>query len=357
MVGRAPLINKMNKQSPENYFRYLQNQATLARQQLDSPLEIDYRLLNKRVRFRYTAPILLERFAPPLAHRKITQEGDADLIVDVWDSYTSGIPFQRPYLVQDKKQRVPYLNTDDFSAMYHQLDHGLTILNRRTGHAIWAMLDYRLIKSHVNNHLFQMWSVDQGALLVHSACVSKDDNAILLVGSSGSGKSTTALVCLASGLQFLGEDYCFVHMNSQHPCAESLDNTAKLTEWSAKHLPELLAHTRFPADAENEKTILSLYPAFQNQIIPTSQLSAIVIPQITHQPNTAWKPASSALALKTMAPSTIYQMSETSHQFHFKAMVRLARQLPAYELLLGTDINQVAPAIASLIENTRKTHE
>ena len=50
----------------------------------------------------------------------------------------------------------------------------------------------------------------QGLAPLHSACVGYDGRGVLLMGATGSGKSTVALHCLLRGLDFLSEDAVFV---------------------------------------------------------------------------------------------------------------------------------------------------
>jgi hypothetical protein len=50
----------------------------------------------------------------------------------------------------------------------------------------------------------------QGLVPLHAACVGLGRRGVLLMGSSGAGKSTVALQCLLNGLDFLAEDGVFV---------------------------------------------------------------------------------------------------------------------------------------------------
>jgi hypothetical protein len=54
----------------------------------------------------------------------------------------------------------------------------------------------------------------QGLAPLHAACVGRDGRGVLLMGASGSGKSTVALHCLLRGLDFLSEDAVFVQPSS-----------------------------------------------------------------------------------------------------------------------------------------------
>ncbi len=53
-------------------------------------------------------------------------------------------------------------------------------------------------------------SLERGAIMVHSACVSNGKEGFIIVGSGGAGKTTTALTLISKGLQFLGDDLIFV---------------------------------------------------------------------------------------------------------------------------------------------------
>jgi hypothetical protein len=53
----------------------------------------------------------------------------------------------------------------------------------------------------------------QGLVPLHAACVGRGGRGILLLGASGSGKSTVSLHCLLEGLDFLAEDSVLIDPN------------------------------------------------------------------------------------------------------------------------------------------------
>ncbi len=65
---------------------------------------------------------------------------------------------------------------------------------------------YELIEFAV----FSLASRSQGLVSLHAACVGRAGRGILLVGSSGAGKSTVTLHCLLQGFDILSEDSVFV---------------------------------------------------------------------------------------------------------------------------------------------------
>ena len=48
---------------------------------------------------------------------------------------------------------------------------------------------------------------------LHAACVGAKGNGVLLMGASGTGKSTLSLHALAGGMQLLSEDSAFVALD------------------------------------------------------------------------------------------------------------------------------------------------
>jgi hypothetical protein len=65
---------------------------------------------------------------------------------------------------------------------------------------------YELIEFAV----FTLASRVQQLVPLHAACVGRRGRGVLLMGESGSGKSTVSLLCLLAGFEFLSEDSVFV---------------------------------------------------------------------------------------------------------------------------------------------------
>jgi hypothetical protein len=60
------------------------------------------------------------------------------------------------------------------------------------------------------------------------------------------------------------------------------------------------------------------------------------------------KPASPAAGLAALAPSTIFQLPGAGKEA-FQAMGQLVRQVPCYQLNLGTDIGEIPEVILELL--------
>ena len=67
----------------------------------------------------------------------------------------------------------------------------------------------------------------------------KQHGGVLLAGKGGSGKSTTALTCLNSELQYVSDDYCVV-VAQPSPFAYNLYCTAKVRADNTHRVPHLM---------------------------------------------------------------------------------------------------------------------
>ena len=76
--------------------------------------------------------------------------------------------------------------------------------------------------------ILNWWMGSHGKQMVHAAAVGTSEGGVLLVGKSGSGKSSTALACLDSKLLYAGDDHCFVETKPK-PYAHSIFCSGKLS--------------------------------------------------------------------------------------------------------------------------------
>ncbi len=77
---------------------------------------------------------------------------------------------------------------------------------------------YHLRYEFIEFAIFTLAARVQNLIPLHAACVGRADRGVLLMGASGSGKSTVSLHSLLHGLDFLAEDAVFV-------CADTLQAT------------------------------------------------------------------------------------------------------------------------------------
>ena len=134
------------------------------------------------------------------------------------------LPFENVY--KELPSIICYMD-GDFSGRVHDRyvtvygKYGLVILsdlNKRTVYVgvragLWSDKSFYLIRSEINKHLLRF------AFLVgvplHASCVINDKNdAILIIGSHGSGKSTFAKFMMDSGFKLINDDTVLYNMEN-----------------------------------------------------------------------------------------------------------------------------------------------
>jgi hypothetical protein len=185
---------------------------------------------------------------------------------------------------------------------------------------------------------------------VHAAAVAHSGRAVMLSGTTGSGKSTASLALLLGGWSFLGDDLVFLRSTSDDP-------------------PELLA---FPDDIDASKNTLRFFPTLGSPAdwpklagYPKHQLSpdavragatvASAIPAVLLLPRVGdgdaheLEPVSPDELLLELIPNVI--LTETvAAQHQLDLLARLTREAPAFRLTLGRRLDSLPALLRELVE-------
>lgn len=192
--------------------------------------------------------------------------------------------------------------------------------------------------------IFHHLAQAQGWSLVHSASVGLNDKGILLIGAGGSGKTTTALSAAFAGFSYLGDDY--VLLNPLKKSILSLYQSGKFRWDSVQILKDLEALAVNPRSDKKGFFFLTDTPAKLAKSLP---FSGIVIPRINGGETTSYRRIPSTKALLFLSASTIFQMPG-SGKTTLQTIKKAIRQVPAYEMELGTNPNEINARLIELIK-------
>jgi hypothetical protein len=193
------------------------------------------------------------------------------------------------------------------------------------------------------------WSETVGLQMVHAAAVGTPEaGAVLLGGPSGSGKSTTALFALRSDrLQVLGDDYVLVDPDADGtPEVFSLYTTAKIHEPDQGRVPHIRAEV--VGRQEGDKLVAHLLEPYRDRLAERLPLRAVLLPRVTPDGPTI-TPATTAEAVRRLAPSTVFQFPGADHRRVLAALVRIVGRVPCFDFALGPDPAATTPAIETLL--------
>ena len=333
-------------------------------------VESDFVIAGRRLRLRAVNGDLLRRLSRAFGHLRTSSPGEPELTIHLWDSSTKSTPpppvpdvssEQAPgafFYYSDERVRVGYqLGTSGDArvlAVYpHAPTPALSVLALERGEAWYWVDDARRIpyweEATPVRFLLDWWLRDQGVQETHAGSVGTPDGGVLVVGRSGSGKSTTALSALQSTLGYAGDDYVAVALEPT-PWVHSLYSSGKLMADHVARLPFLVPALANGSELEREKAVVYVHEYWPENVVAGFPLRAILVSRVTRGlRKTRVTPVSSAVGLAALAPSTVFQM-HTRGQDSLARMRQLVQAVPSYVLDLGSDMASTPRAISSLLD-------
>jgi hypothetical protein len=305
-------------------------------------------LADRPLDLRFAAPELGERFRPALVSREVDDGPAPDFTLGCWDRVATGIaPPPPPWSNDDflPRGRIRGLTEGTVRATYEMWSRILYLYDRDRRVAIMHAADASMVPRWVDRAPFRTlltwWAADTGLALLHASSVATDAGAVAIAGASGSGKSTTALACLAAGMQIIGDDACLVDPDPT-PRAFSVYGRAKLEPDAAEKLPQLAA---LAVDRHAEQVLLD--PG--DLLAASAPLRAILVPHVTGERETRVVPLPPADALHVLVPSSMLEGGGIGGGT-LQTMGRLVRALPCFRLELGHDLDGVVATVRATLE-------
>jgi hypothetical protein len=305
------------------------------------------------IEVRASGAAILDWLAPAFGHALAPADAPVPGAVElhIWDQAATGVPPPAPFWGSAgwaNRGELPALQIDGVVAAYHEDAGYLAAFDPGRRRAwIWvrdvAALPRYERAAPLRGPLTWLFA-DAGAQFAHAGAVATPHGAALLAGRGGSGKSTTAIVCAAAGLGYLGDDYVAIADSGERPWAHSIYATAKLTETSFALLPHLRPLADGPATPRDKAVLGLMGTALEARLTPSAPIGAIVLPRVTQACESRWEPATAAQALIALAPTTLFQLPGAGGDA-LARLARLTRRVPVFTLHLGQDMDGVAPVL------------
>ncbi len=188
------------------------------------------------------------------------------------------------------------------------------------------------------------WLATRGWFDLHAAALVREETGLLLVGGSGTGKSTATLALASAGWNFLSDDA--VLLADETPVRVlSFREPFNVDPCLALHYPEIAVHLAGPPDPETGKRFLDLVRALPGRHAPACVPRSIFFTAISDRPGTRIEPISSVDALaRLVAQSPSLAFRGDVARAHLDVLRRLVAQVSCFELAAGRDVRD-APAI------------
>jgi hypothetical protein len=311
------------------------------------------RLAGRALHVRFVAPQLDARFSPTLAHLVDTRDVDppVDLRVGFWDRSLTDVAVPPPPWGLDDylpEARIRGHLDGRIRATFDATARILSLYDRDAREAVVHVADSATVPDWMDRAPFRTiltwWAADRGFVLLHASAVAWGDGAVVLAGGTGAGKSTTALACLAAGLDLLGDDACLVGLDPA-PRVWSVYKRAKLEPDAALWLPSLdaLAVERRPDQTHIDPGVHHRREA---------PLLAVLLPRVTGATTTRATPMKRTEAMGVLAATTLLEGGAMAREA-LATLTALARDVPCLRLELGRELDGVADTVRTVIEEHR----
>ncbi len=349
--ARGTENNSAAGEAAAGFFKNVRDAFFAAEKNAGGPLIRRYTVGGYAVWIRFAGGALAPLLTPALEHLAAPGNPElADLTIGVWDSESTNTPMpRRPWGAADiiargdilgyKNERIDLALSADTGAM--------SLLDARENLGVFWIRSAASVPTYERGaplrSILHWWMRRHGRLLIHAGAVGCGGKGVLLVGKGGSGKSTSALVSMLKGWNYLSDDYCLLAAEGT-PRVYSLYNSAKLTADHLRNFPALGAGVSNPAELADEKALIYVQNHMPDRMISELPVHMILLPRVTGLPETRLRPASPSDALRALAPSSLFQLPGTGRD-EFLVLGNFVKRMPCYHLELGTNLDAIPETI------------
>ncbi|MBC8040475.1 MAG: hypothetical protein H7Y06_08035 [Opitutaceae bacterium] len=341
---------------PESFFREAESVVRCIVSTASTTSEFCFSIDGLVIRCRFHDLALVEKIRPAFEHLTLTTPlSSADLTVHLWTEHPGlpSVPPAHPLMMETARKHLLRLCSDArFKAFDEDWLGSRTWIDLDASEAFYcvrncATLPYyetaaplrALLNAFLNRHRRQ---------LVHASAVGDSRGGLLLVGEGGSGKSSTALLCLDSPLFHLADDWCVIAPGSS-PRIASAYNSAKLRPDNLHRFPALAARIHNHDKLDEEKATLFLHRHFPEKLLSACPARALLLPTVTGEKTTRVERVAGTHAWRAMVSCTLAQIPGADRD-SIALMSAFSARLPAYRLLLGRDLPAIPGVLSGLLD-------
>ncbi|MBN8598226.1 MAG: hypothetical protein J0L78_11185 [Planctomycetes bacterium] len=307
-----------------------------------------------RIKLNFASEALAAQLTQALEHVR-SEPGDAELEVGIWEGRDSAPPPLPDSWMQARyfpRGRLPGMEHPDLRLVVLPGATSVSLLDLSSNRGWYCAADAAKVafweSASPLRSLLHAWLSARNVFLLHAAAIGTDNGALLLVGKSGSGKSTTALLGLSAGMSYLGDDFCLAEISRGRPIVHACYSSAKVCNDALPRFRGLHARLGNPDRPPDEKAVFFLNGTHDAQLPQSLPLRAILLPHVAVDQPVRLQPVSPGHALTALSPSTIMQLPDADRRdlaFH----AALSKAIPAYRLSLNRDDAAVLAAIKDFL--------
>lgn len=338
------------------FFQEVYKQTKSAFEQRGVALSVTISLCGLKVRLNFASATFAPKFLDAIAHLKILDINQADYCVQIWSEDETGIPMPSNFRSYEEIQfrgDIPSLSSDAVKTAYFTHSRTLNTIDLNEKVAVVCAKSFEEIPAfEVACPLRAVfsWILQANQMtFMHVAAVGNQNQAILIGGDSGVGKSTTAMSCLQFGMDYLGDDVCAISLQDNLPQVFSVYSSAKVMTKAIKQFSfltpyqvNLFTHAGTPL----EKQVYFLEK--MNQMTNAKRIiKAIVMPSF-ETPSAMLKSFPLGRAARILSASTS-SLIPGSNALYLSQAAQLTRSVPVLQLNLSVDFEKNYRCIEGLL--------
>ena len=195
--------------------------------------------------------------------------------------------------------------------------------------------------------LIHWWSEGEAFQFVHGAAISLPGTevGILMPGTGGSGKSTTALFALEKGFGYLGDDYVIVEPGDS-PTIHAAYSSAKVDDTTLARHPWLRGNVEVWGNG-SDKHVAMLGDLVRISPV-TASLARIVLPRVARTEKSTLCEADSSQCLQAIAPTTVTHLPLGTAGI-LRKIYAACNGVATSRLELGTDLTDLGRSLDRIL--------
>jgi hypothetical protein len=194
--------------------------------------------------------------------------------------------------------------------------------------------------------LLRWWSEATPHLMLHAAAVGNEQGGVLIGGTPGAGKSSTALACIGDKLQLVGDDMVLIGPDG---VAHSLHATLRLRPDMIDRFGPSPWFGNSWSDWRNKPSQIVPDESLQH-LTRSTRPKAIVLPRLELGAKAEFSRVSSARAMRVMTPVTV-----TNHYMdparQLQKLSNVLQHLPCYEFSIVEDLRVIRESFETFLED------
>ncbi len=315
----------------------------------DSVVETAYRVAGHPVRVRVAGAQLAADLDKALCHLRAEAGTAPALSIEIWNDAEVGPVPWAPW-PEDADTNGTVSVSDDDRFVLTQRPSSVMLLDRQGSRIVGCVRRrdrlFQDERARPFHRLISIWLDDRDIQFIHAGLVARGEKGLLLVGKSGSGKTTASIACFLGGFTYLSDDYVALEATAKDNfVGHSLYATCLVDR--VYRFPALASIAHAPNHGFETKHSVYLADHQAGRFATGIRLAAVVLLKVVDRPDTVYRPAKTIEAMLALAPSSVWILPNSARNTLGK-LEGLVTTVPAFWLELGRDVNQISPAVERL---------